>query len=336
MRARTRIDGAHHLEAGSASSRIVQIVAQLTDLPFAPVRAVIINCGTKWVTSIALASVLARTDCPVLVIDCESKDGSALHFERLARSCGLNFHWLRWPLRPHPDALDALFRSFPSDFVLLVDSDVELLSGRVFAAMTSEIAADASAYGAGFLHGPAWMGAEHGLPSCTGYYAERMWIPLVLLRTAFVGRALEAGCSFANRRLFLEIPDWPNLSRWIGYRYRIRGMRHLRIPERWRRHRRQGVEIDGHYPAFIEYDTGADLHRELLKAGYSFARLPEALWGDVRHYHGVTRAGLAGRVRRAATSLRLASIDAGTEERSVASDIRLRLSDVYGIRLPDA
>jgi hypothetical protein len=313
----------------------MQIVAQLTDLPFTPTRAVIINCGTKWVTSLALASVVAHTDCPVLVIDCESKDGSAFHFERLARRCGLDFHWLRWPLRSHPDALDALFRSVPSDFVLLVDSDVELLSRRIFAGMTSEIAADPGAYGAGFVHGPAWMGPEHGLPSCTGYYAERMWIPLVLLRTAFIGRALEAGTSFANRRPFLEIPDWPHLSRWIGYRYRIRGMHHLRIPGRWRRHRSETVEIDGHHPAFIEYDTGADLHRELRNAGYSFARLPEALWGDVRHYHGVTRAGLAGRVRRAAKSLRLASIDTETEERFVVADIRSRLSDGYGIRLPD-
>src|SRR5690348_6414776 len=143
----------------------MKIVARLTDVPFTPMRAFIINCGTIWVTSLALASVLAHTDCPVLVIDCESKDASAAHFERLARACGLDFHWLSWPLRPHPAALDALFRSVPSDLVLLVDSDVELLSRRVFAGMTSQIAADTSAYGAGFLHGPAWMGQEHGLPA---------------------------------------------------------------------------------------------------------------------------------------------------------------------------
>lgn len=313
----------------------MKIVARLTDVPFTPMRAVIINCGTKWVTSLALASVLAHTDCPVLVIDCESKDGSAAHFERLARACGLDFHWLSWPLRPHPAALDALFGSVPSDFVLLVDSDVELLSRRVFAGMTSQIAADTSAYGAGFLHGPAWMGQEHGLPAGTGYYAERMWIPLVLLRTAPIRRVLRAGCGFANRRPFLEIPGWPRLSRWIGYRYRIRGMRHLRIPGRRCRHGTQRVEIDGQFPAFIEYDTGADLHQRLQQEGYSFARLPAVLWGDVRHYHGVTRAGLTGRARRVAHSLRLASIDGGTEEASVARDIRLRLSDVYGIRLPN-
>jgi hypothetical protein len=326
---------AHHLEPVRQLPRNMQIVAQLTDLPFTPARAVIINCGTKWVTSLALASVLANTDCPVLVIDCESKDGSAFHFERLARSCGLDFHWLRWPLRTHPDALDALFRSVPSDFVLLVDSDVELLSRRVFAGMTSEIAADASAYGAGFLHGPAWMGPEHGLPSCTGYYAERMWIPLVLLRTASIRRVLRAGCSFANRRPFLEIPGWPRLSHWVGYRYRIRGMRHLRVPGRRARHGTQRVEINGQYPAFVEYDTGADLHRRLQQEGHSFARLPEALWGDVRHCHGVTRAGLAGRVRRAAISLRLASMETETEEGSIVADIRLRLSDLYGVRLPN-
>ena len=112
-------------------------------------------------------------------------------------------------------------------------------------------------------------------------------------------------------------------------------MRHLRIPGRRRRHGAQRVEIDGQYPAFIEYDTGADLHQRLQQEGYSVARLPAVLWGDVRHYHGVTRAGLTGRARRVAHSLRLASIDGGTEEASVARDIRLRLSDVYGIRLPN-
>jgi hypothetical protein len=314
----------------------MQIAAQLTDLPFTPTRAVIINCGTKWVTSLALASVLANTDCPVLVIDCESKDGSGPHFERLARASGLRFHWLRWPLRPHPDALDALFASIPSDLVLLVDSDVELSSRRVFAAMMSQMAADASAYGAGFVHGPAWMGPEQGLPSGTGYYAERMWIPLVLLRTAPIGRALEAGCSFANRRRFLEIPGWPRLSRLLAYRYRIRGIRHLRIPARWRPPQVPAGEIDAQYPAFIEYDTGADLHRQLREAGHSFARLPDDLWGDVRHYHGVTRASLSGRARRAAERLRLAAVDGGTEQASIATAVRLRLSDVYGIRVPPA
>jgi hypothetical protein len=314
----------------------MQMVAQLTDVPFTPTRAVIINCGTKWVTSLALASVVANTDCPVLVIDCESKDGSRLHFERLAQASGLRFDWLRWPLRRHPDALDALFASIPSDLVLLVDSDVEVSSRRVFAAMTSQMAADANAYGAGFVHGPAWMGPEHGLPPGTGYYAERMWIPLVLLRTAPIVRALQAGFSFANRRRFLEIPQWPRLSRLIAYRYRIRGIRHVPIPGRWRRQHVRAGEIDGQYPAFIEYDTGADLHRQLREAGHSFAGLPNDLWGDVRHYHGVTRASLGGRARRAAEKLRLAAVDAATEQASIATAVRSRLSDVYGIRVPPA
>lgn len=317
--------------SNSARAQSVKIVAQLTDLPFVPQRAVIINCGTKWVTSLALASVLSHTDSPVLVVDCESRDGSANHFEWLSRMYGLKFDWLAWPLRPHPAALDALFSAIPSDVVLLVDSDIEVRSRRIFEAMTSALAVGKDAYGAGFLHGPAWMGSDHGLPRWTGYYAERMWIPFVLLRTAPVRRALDAGSSFANRRPFLEIPNRPNLSRWLGYRYRIRGLRHLAIPGSRKRRRADRLQIGGRYPAFIEYDTGADLHRELQNNGHCFVRLPEDLWGDVRHYHGMTRAGLTGRLRRAVKMFGLASTDTEMEQASVLTEIKARLSEVYGI-----
>lgn len=311
-------------------------VATLADLPFARTRAVIINCGTKWVTSLALASMLANTDCPVLVIDCESRDGSRRHFEALSRNHALQFDWLEWPLRPHPAALDALFSAIKSDFVLLVDSDIEVRSSRLVDAMAAALLGSADTYGAGFVHGPVWMGAEHGLPPWTGYYAERMWIPFVLLRTQAIRRALAQGLSFANRRPFLEIANRPVLSRLIGYRYRIRGLRHVRVPASWHRKDAKQVQIGGRVPAFIEYDTGADMHKNLLEQGYLFGRLPEALWGDVRHYHGVTRSSLTSQFRRAAIRLRMTSIDAGPEQTPMLLDIKSRLSEVYGIHSVDA
>jgi hypothetical protein len=306
-------------------------IQSLAEAPAAPTLAIIINCGTKWVSSLALVSTLAHTDCPVLVVNCESKDGSRAHFEWLARDGGLDLHWLEWPLRRHPTTLDNLFREVRAHSVLLVDSDVEIRTRRLYDAMRSALSDCETSFGSGFVHGPHWLGQEHGLPPYAGYYAERMWIPLVLLRSAIVREGLAAGLSFTNRRPFFEIPRSPKLSRLVGYRYRIRGLRQLKIPALPSAGDAGGVRFDGHRPAFVEYDTGADLYKGLLDRGYRFAGLPIALWGDVHHYHGMTRAALTGLVRRAAKRLHLASVDAETEQASVLLAIKSRLRETYGI-----
>ena len=105
----------------------IQHIDKLSALPVADEYAVIINCGTKWVTTLALLSALRHAAMPVLLIDCESCDGSRAHFETLAQQNELSFHFLAWPLRPHPQALDELFANIPATKVLLVDSDVEIL-----------------------------------------------------------------------------------------------------------------------------------------------------------------------------------------------------------------
>jgi hypothetical protein len=306
----------------------MELVRDPAQLPSSETQAVIINCGTKWITSLALLSAHKNTSCPVLVIDCESDDGSKVHFERLAARQRLHFYWLEWPLRPHPVTLDHLFRVIPSERVLLIDSDVEIKTRNVFDAMQRALARESNAYGAGFLHGPEWFGREHGLPAFTGYYAERMWVPLVLLKSSTVRGILNAGHSFMNRRPFFEVPSWPRLSRMLGYRYRLRGLRN--VPLWTQRHSSNRPVIDGHLPAFIEYDTGADLHKELKQRGYSLASLPGELWNDVHHYHGVTRAHLAGTLRRSVKLLRLASRETETEQRRIISVVRQRLATAYG------
>jgi hypothetical protein len=306
------------------------VINDLSELRHEPVHAVIINCGTKWVTSLALLSTLRNTDCQVLIVDCESKDGSREHFQKLSVRYKLPFAWLAWPLRPHPATLDRLFAGIASEAVLLVDSDVEMKTRAVFDAMHSALSSDRDAYGAGFLHGPQWMGADHGLLPYTGYYEERMWIPCVLLRTSAVKRALEAGSSLTNRRAFFEIPSRPALSRLLGYRYRIRGLRRLPLWTACGGDMKRPM-YEGRFPAFVEYDTGADLHAELKRRGHAFAALPAELWGDVHHFHGVTRASLTGRFRRMAKALRLASRNTETEPRSVLETVRERLSAVYGV-----
>jgi len=194
-------------------------IAVLADLAAVPERAVIINCGTKWVSSLALLSTLRHAACPTLVIDCDSRDGSRAHFERIARDLALRFHWLEWPLRPHPEALDVLFREAGDNRLLLVDSDLEIRTAVVIAEMRQALDDDPKAYGAGFAHGPSRMGADHGLAPDSGYYAERMWIPCVLLRVSHIRAALARGVSFANRRVFPSV-------RGRGVEARLRSIAH--------------------------------------------------------------------------------------------------------------
>src|ERR1700753_477542 len=78
----------------------------LDELPRVETVAVIINCSTKVVTTLALLSAFAHTDFPVLLIDCESIDGSRSHFEQLSRTIRKTFFWLSWPLHLHGRTLD--------------------------------------------------------------------------------------------------------------------------------------------------------------------------------------------------------------------------------------
>lgn len=301
--------------------------ASLCDLAPVRERAVIINCGTKWFTSLALASTLRHARCHVVVIDCESNDGSRAHFERLGEA-GLAFDWIEWPLRRHPAALDVLFRELRDERVLLVDSDAEIRDRRVIDAMRSALEADPRAYGAGFAHGPCWMGGEHGLPPSTGYYARRMWIPCVMLRVACVRDALVAGASFADRRAFTPLRHAKRKVHWVVWR-----------AKRWKPRGASSPTLVAPAPAegpardavFVEYDTGADLHAVLVDRGASFAALSEALWGDVHHVHGVTRATLVGRLRRIASHLRLAERGGSAVDPAAGQQSRMRLAGEYGV-----
>jgi len=303
----------------------MQVIASLESLPLARAVAVIINCGTKWTATLALAAALEHTGLPILLIDCESRDGSREHFARLTRQRGIDVRWLDWPLRRHGLALDALFAAIPAESVLLIDSDLEILAPRIIVAMKDSLGADSQAYGSGLFHGPAWLGAEHGLPAGVGYYARRMWIPLVLLRTAPVREALRDGVSFAQRRAFREIPRSPLLSRWLAYRFWVPGLR------RWRSFAPMGVCDEGS-AAFIEHDTGAEMHEALSARGYRFAALAtDSFGGDVHHYHGMSRAAMPHVLRTTGRRLGLRLRDNSTPEANVRSQIQRRLADRYGI-----
>lgn len=303
----------------------MRILDDLSDLPACKQLAVIINCGTRMTTTLALASLRAATDMPILLIDCASTDGSREHFSRLAARHELDFHWLDWPLRKHGHALDALFVGVAAEEVLLVDSDVDIRSGEVVATMQAALAADPQAYAAGFRHGPEWLGAEHGLPDGVGYYAERMWIPLVLLRVAALRPALAAGASFIQRREYVEFSRHPRLSRVLALRFWLPGLR-LIGPCRQR--------SDTRLPAFIEFDTGAHLHAQLLARGHRLNGLTDALWQQVDHFHGVSRAGNRRLLRRLLRKLGLRVASNDSPEAEIAAEVRKRLAEDHAISDP--
>ena len=285
-------------------------------MPAPTAEIVIINCSTRELTALALVSALRHGGLPVTVIDCESTDGSMEFFRALQKQ--LRFDLAQLPLRRHGVTLDRIFRETSRDALLLLDSDAEILDPRLVPAMQQALRP--GTYGSGFLHAAEWLAADHGGGDHKGYYAERMWIPCVLLDAGIIGEALAAGLSFRQRVIGNELPQWPWMSQLLRLRFRIPGLRALSL-DGLRRSRR---DYHGLAPHYIYCDTGADMHDYLVnRRGLAFADLGSAWWPTaVAHYHGVTRRQLRPWMRNAA------SVNAS---RTKAID---RIVKVYGVNLP--
>jgi hypothetical protein len=102
------------------------LLKRLQDLDHQQSVAIIINVQTRLLSTLALLSTLRYAGMPLILLDCESQDGSVQWFNDLQRH--YDFHLVRAPLRPHGEALDWIFSAVAADHVLLVDSDVEVLS----------------------------------------------------------------------------------------------------------------------------------------------------------------------------------------------------------------
>jgi glycosyltransferase involved in cell wall biosynthesis len=270
-----------------AAHPTTSLAAQLEALPPARERAIIINCSTKLVTTLALMSALRYAGMPVLLIDCESTDGSQDWFRRLAVQHKLDIAFA--PLRPHGETLDQIFAASRDDSILLIDSDLEILHDNLLPKLRAEMALP-NCYGAGFLHTDLTLNLGPAHASTRGRYADRMWIPLCFLKTAIVRDALQAGATFMHSRDYLEFPWSMSLSRWLYARHRIPLLRQVSL-EGFAAARER---IHGERAAFREYDTGARIHESLVGRGRHLAHLGEPYWSrSVRHYHGVTRATLS-------------------------------------------
>jgi hypothetical protein len=274
-------------------------------------QAVIINVSTKLVTTLALMSALKYTKMPVLVIDCESWDGSAEHFTGLMR--GYDFDLLSAPLQGHGKTLDWLFTHIPAQKVLLIDSDLEILGAELIDLMNMAIDAR-NVFGSGFVHEGGWMTA-HKTPY--GYYEERVWVPLTLLKVSLVREALEYGRSFISRTVLNDFPPSLFISRLLVKRFRIPVIRNTKLAflDSFRH------EFHGLKPSFITYDTGAELYQYLrYEQGYDYVGFPWRLnQRYVTHFHGVTRLLLNKRDNNGA------KID------DITTQIERRLRELYGI-----
>lgn len=290
------------------------ILASINDLPPTDEQAVIINVGTKLVSSLALLSALRYAEMKVLVIDCESKDGSVGHFTDLMKTH--RFDLLSAPLKKHGYTLDWLFKVIPARKVLLIDSDAEILSEEIVKMMKKFID-DPLVFGTGFIHGPGWLDERHDAGFQVGYYQERMWIPLTFLRVDLVRKALADGFSFIDRTAFNDFAVSSFISRILKQRFRLSWLKNSRLS--WLNPLKENFY--GVKPSYVYYDTGADIFQYLkYRKHYDFVGFPARLHEDyAAHYHGVTRLTLD------------ASDKNGTQLGNVLSQIRQRLRDNYGV-----
>jgi hypothetical protein len=306
----TKRGGVGGLSKGNSES-----MTNLEDLAPTMSRAIVINVGTKWISTLALLSALRYLDMPVTLIDCGSDDGSLDHFRALQGA--REFDLCTLPLRPHGTTLDYIFDSLRADEIWLLDSDAEILSRGYVDIMKASLA-DPRVFGAGFVHAFQWL-AHHqfGLyGERTSLYHERMWIPFTALKTADIAIARHAGRTFLDHEVFNDF--WPSTSiaRLLHNRLRNQTTANLKLKflDPFRR------SYNNVKPSHVYYDTGASVYEILRSRGKLFAGIDARLAGShVTHQHGVTRAKLTG-------DLRNATVPATVEEHVFG-----RLREIYGL-----
>jgi len=237
-------------------------------------------------TTLALLSALKFAGMPVLLIDCQSKDGSFDHFSKLMND--YKFDLMSVPLKPHGQTLDWLFKNIPAKKVLLVDSDLEILSTEILKFYREWIDQEQT-FGCGFINGPQFL-VDHGGTALDGaYYQERMWMPLTLLKTSFVKEALAAGVSFDADTVYNDFPISQRLSAFVSnFRRRRLGNWDPGFLRAFRK------TYYGNKPSVIYCDTGAHMYQYLrYKRELWFAALPEPYHPRfVTHFFGTTRNAL--------------------------------------------
>jgi hypothetical protein len=261
------------------------IIESLNDIPKTKEVAVIINVGTKYVTALALLSWLKFTKIPVILIDCESKDGSFDFFSEL--QIEHEFYLTKLPLRKHGLTLDHVFRHINSELIYLVDSDTELLNDKILE-LIKDFIEKPDVFGAGFIHEASWLNDGNLIRGLKfGYFMERMWIPFTCLKTDLIRQALDHGFSFMNQNILNDFYFSQFISKLLIGRQLIPLFKSSRLA--WLNLFKKSV--NGQKPSYIVYDTGSKVYQYLkFDKGYNFVGVPAKYHEDyVLHFHGITR-----------------------------------------------
>jgi hypothetical protein len=297
------------------------IVNALSDLPHRRTQAVIINVGTFAATALAILSTLRYAGMPLLVIDCPLPNNNGNpDFPRLVQLMAANeFDLMTMPLNIHGVTLDYIFRNIKADYVLLVDSDTEILNGELFPLMEKHLGIG-NVFGYGFSHGPCWLRPGDWNENREGYLPERMWIPFTMLNAALVREALNDGKSFQAKMYYNLFSFSPRLSEFLIRRVPFFKTSNYSFMN-WFKRDAFGKKVSLWY-----YDTGAEMFQHLKNnRQYCYIGLDIAtgiVHDYVSHYEGITRRMLCEGDTQNSTSLD-----------GVQDVIVKRLKDVYGFKV---
>lgn len=265
------------------------IIKNIADLPLRDEYAVIVNVGTKMVTTLAILSVLKHAQMPLVVVDCQYNGIDDYSYLTKLQD-KYDFSLVSLPLRNHGYTLDYIFSNLKAKHIMLVDSDLEIRDKWIVDYMRKNGNKE-SFFGAGFYQSDFWFkrGVNWEEPR-DGYYMERMWIPLTYLDVEKVREALDKRLSFINRMYYNIFERNQKLSRKLMYSPTIRkvlGYTDYSLLNPWKKIFR------GQKPLIVMYDTGCDLYQYLkYEKEYKFAGIECNVGEDgrwVKHYSGITR-----------------------------------------------
>ena len=294
------------------------IYDNIKDVPYTQNKVIVINVGTRIITTLSLLAAIRNSGFRVLLIDCKYMDiDDWSYFKELNKK--YDFDLIRLPLQEHGKTLDYVFNNLCADNILLVDSDLELRNSSIVPYMSS-VLENPLYFGCGFRHG-GWnlKGSIDYGEKCDGYYEERMWIPFLLLKVLYVREALAKGCSFRSRLYFNLFPKHQGLSRKLiratNGKCRFSCLNFLK-------HSFRGAK-----PLVVLYDTGSELYNYLRYESNLFLAGMDAETGVeekyLKHYNGVTRKAIFN------DNIKTCKISDEYE------NIRLRLLNEYGFDIEE-
>lgn len=277
----------------------VVLLASLQQLQPSTRRSIVVNLNSDVVATRAVLSAIEVVGDPVLLVNSDPTDSGRSAFERL--QARYRFDVIEMPVRDYGATLDLLFSALRDEFVLLLDSDVEILDAAFMARMRGAFE-HRQTFGAGFTQGPYVLSPELGAPP-DFLYMERPWLPCAMFRRSAIQRALGAGHSFCHRSMPNEVGFSARISRFVGGRHgppwTPHDKRFDRLPG-WAKDRMATWQLDrlsftrrryhGRQPAVAYFDTGAGIYNWLrFEKEQIFSGIPmELIDGEVDHFAAVT------------------------------------------------